>query len=51
MPEPLPADYFDRSVLSDSDLDAVAAELDSITDDNTRQALKQIYQIIFERHP
>jgi len=49
--ERLPADYFDRSVLSDDDLDAIAAELTNISDDNTRQALKAIYQIVFDRQP
>jgi hypothetical protein len=50
-PEPLPSDYFDRSVLSDDDLDAIAAELTNISDDNTRQALQAIYQIVFDRQP
>ncbi|AFH22762.1 hypothetical protein OSG_eHP34_00145 [environmental Halophage eHP-34] len=50
-PEPLPSNYFDRSVLSDDDLDAIAAELTSISDDNTRQALQAIYQIVFDRQP
>jgi hypothetical protein len=50
-PEPLPADYFDRSVLSDDDLDAIATELTNISDDNTRQALQVIYQIVFNRQP
>jgi len=48
-PEPLPSDYFDRSVLSNSELDAIAAELTNISDDNTRQALQVIYQIVFDR--
>jgi hypothetical protein len=51
MPEPLPADYFDRSVLSEQDLEAVAGELDNINDDNTQQSLQAIYQIIFDRQP
>jgi hypothetical protein len=50
-PEPLPADYFDRSVLSDDDLDAIATELTNISDDNTQQALQAIYQIVFDRQP
>jgi len=50
-PEPLSSDYFDRSVLSDDDLDAIATELTNISDDNTRQALQAIYQIVFDRQP
>ena len=50
-PEPLPSDYFDRSVLSDSELDAIATELTNISDKNTRQALQAIYQIVFDRQP
>lgn len=50
-PEPLLTDYFDRSVLSDDDLDAIATELTSISDDNTRQALQAIYQLVFDRQP
>jgi len=50
-PDPLPSDYFDRTHVDQSDFETIAAELQNITDDNTRAAAKKIVRVVFDKDP
>lgn len=50
-PDPLPDDYFNRTHVDQADFEAIASELQNITDDNTRAAAKEIVRVVFDKDP